>query len=228
MGDPMDLDSALRDMEAGDHGEVLPAAEPFPETAAPAASQQGFLKSTSVQEQEEELSESAEALLNRRCRGPRALPMDATQELRGSHLTNWNNNYVQNMVEASRQKMHHKLPYQAKKNAAAWVFGSGIGGVGLGMGSSKLPSPLDMFAGDKLMEALTAVELNVAGKKRGRSDEEDHESESEGRRTRLRSDEGEQVGRGDDLMLGDNGLPPLFEDTVSLAKLYVQPLAHLL
>ena len=221
----MDLDSALRDMEAGDHGNILPAVEPFPEMAAPAAGQHGFLKSISVQVEDEELSESAEAPLNRRPRGPRVLPMDATQELRGSHLTDWNNNYVQNMAAASHQKLLHKLPYQAKKNAAAWVFGSGIGGVGLGLGSSKLPSPLDMFAGDKLMEALTGVELSVARKKRGRSEEEDRESESEGRRTRLRSDEGEQVGRGNGLMLDDNGLPPLFEDTVSSVELYVQPIS---
>lgn len=215
MGDAMDLESALRDMEAGAQSGALPAAEPFPETAAPAAGQQRFLKSTSVQEQEEELSDSAEAPLTRKRRGPRVLPMDATQELRASHLTNWNNNYVQNMAKASEQKLSHRIPHQAKKNAAAWVFGSGIGGVGVGLGSSKLPSPLDIFAGDKLMEALTGVELRVAGKKRGRSDEEGQESESEGRRTRPRSDEGEQVGRGDDLMLDDNDLPPLFEDTVS-------------
>ncbi|KAL9116800.1 MAG: hypothetical protein Q9187_006671, partial [Circinaria calcarea] len=101
MGDAMDLDSALRDMEEGAQGDVLPPAEPFPETAAPAAGQQSFLKSTSVQEQEEEHSDSAEAPLNRKRRGPRVLPMDATQELRASHLTNWNNNYVQNMAEAS-------------------------------------------------------------------------------------------------------------------------------
>ena len=206
----MDINPDLPDFEIGN---ALPDGQAFPAYEPRTTSQQAPAKSSSVSSEDEE---SAEAPLMRNRRGPRVLPMDMTQELRGAQLLQWNNEYLENMATAAWHKLQHKLPSQAKRNAAAWVYGSGIGGVGSGIGSMKLPSPLHMFAGDKLREALTGAEVSAAGKKRSRSDEDDHSSESEERRLRPRSDEGEQIGRRENLIQEDNDMQPQFDDTVVL------------
>ena len=212
----MDVDNLLPDFEADN---ALPEGQPFPESVPLKVSQQAFARPSSELSEAQEEEVSAEAPLIRNRRGPRVLPMDMTQELRSAQLLQWNNEYVENMATASYHKLQHKLPSQARKNAAAWLFGSGIGGVGVGIGSLKLPSPLDMFAGDKLMEAMTGVEVSVAGKKRNRSDDDDHSSESEERRFRPRSDDGKQIGRGESLVLKDNDMLPQFDDMVMLYHL---------
>jgi len=179
-----------------------------------AAAHDSFLKSSSEVPGEEE-DESAEAPHVRKGRGRRALPLDTVTELRNSDLAQWNTDYVTNMDEAARHKAQHKQVVQAKKNAAAWVFGNGLGGVGTGFSIPGLRSPLDMFAGEKLYEALTGIQINIAGRKRGRDDEEGESSGSEGRRTRPRSDDEEQVGRGEGQNLGDDDMLPQFDDNVS-------------
>ena len=223
----MDLD--MGEPHPGDNEAYndLPPAEPFPAMVAGGTARQQTLKPSPVVAEEEESSESADAPLNRKRRGPRVLPMDVTQELRNADLALWNTEYINNMAEASQSRLHHTIPYQARKNAAYWVFGSGIGGVGTGLGTSKLKSPLDMFAGQKLMEALTGIDLNVAGKKRARSDDEDSRSNSEERRVRARDDSGDQIGRGDDLVLDDNDRQPLFDDTVSTRVLIFRSLTDM-
>ena len=213
----MDLGLAPLAIEEGDDGNVLPEAEPFPEMAAPIVPPPSLLKPASIASEPEE---SAEALMKRR---PRILPMDMTQELRSSQLAQWNNQYLENMVKASHHKLQHKLPYQAKKNAATWVFGSGIGGVGAGLGSSKLASPLELFAGDQLRQALMGLDLSITSKKRPRTDDEGHTSDSEERRLRRRSDEGSQIGRGDELAQDETGMPPLFDDTVKIPFQFLFP-----
>ena len=177
------------------------------------AEHQNFLKSSS-EVPGEESSDFAEAAQARRRRGPKPLPTDAVPELRNSDLAQWNTDYLANMAEASRLKQLHKLPAQARKNAAQWVFGIGLGGAGTDSRPYKLQGPLDMFAGDKLMEALTGIEVSVVGRKRGRGEEDEQSSGSEERRVRLRSEDGEQIGRGEGLDLGEDGMLPLFDDTV--------------
>ena len=200
-------------LPADDYGD-LPPAEPFPGMAA---QRESFLKSPSQVPQEEE-SESAEAAHAHRARGRRALPLDTVTELRNSDLAQWNTDYAANMEEAARHKAQHKQVFQAKKNAAAWVFGIGLGGVGTGFSISDLRSPLDMFAGDKLYEALTGIQINVAGRKRGRRHEEGETSESEERRTRPRSEDEEQVGRGKGLDMGNDDILPQFNDNVRYSQ----------
>ena len=217
LGEAMDLDFPPHDIADGDGGNVLPEAEPFPEMAAPAISQPSFLEPSSLISEERGEGESAEASMRRRPRGPRVLPTDNTQELRSSYLTQWNNQYPQNMAEASYHKLQHRLPYQAKKNAASWVFGLGIGGVGAGLGSLKLASPLAIFAGDRLRQALIGIDSSTTEKKRPHPDGEGQTSESAERRIRQRSDEGSQIGRGNELALEEIGLPPIFDDTVRLS-----------
>ena len=205
----MDLDVQLHGI--GDDM-VLPEAEVFPTTApqAPAVSR------TLDVHQEQSSSESAEAPLPRKRRALRTLPVDEIQELHNTDLAQWKTDYLENMAEATAAKVSHKAPFLAKKNAAFWVVGTGIGGVGAALGSSKLHSPLDMFAGDAMMEALTGVKVSTAGQKRGRDDEEDHDSDSEARRVRIRDGNGDQIGRGED-ELDDEGTMMLPADDVSIS-----------
>ncbi len=198
----MDLDL---DLPRIDDNIVLPDAEAFPATAPQASAGPGTLDSPSAFHREEESSEFAEAPMPRKRRAPKTLPVDERQELDNTDLSQWKIDYLANMAEASEAKMSHKAPFFAKKNAAFWVVGAGIGGVGAGLGTSKLQSPLDMFAGDVMMQALTGVKISTAGQKRGRDDEEDHDSDSEARRVRIRDGDGDEIGRGDDMMLHDDG-----------------------
>lgn len=179
---------------------ILPQAEPFPEMVRPEADLSGPLPKVP---EESESSESVEAPQRKR-RAPKELPIDERQELHNADLAQWKNEYLANMAEATEAKNAHKAVTLAKKNAAYWVVGAGIGGVGAGLGVSKMKSPLDMFAGDAMMEALTGIKTSTAGQKRGRDDDEDHESDSEARRTRIRDDE-EQIGRGERMILDDDG-----------------------
>lgn len=108
------------------------------------------------------------------------------------------------MLAVKEAKQLNKAASLAKKNAAFWVYGAGISGVGAGLGSSKLKSPLDMFAGETMMETLTGIKSPSTPRKRRHTDEEeDHGSDSEARRVRMR-DDGEQMGRGDHMLLNDD------------------------
>ena len=179
---------------------ILPNAEPFPEMAPLPTTG----KSSSEAAHERELSQSAEAPLQRKARAPKELPVDERTELHNSDLAQWKSDYATNMLEAKGAKELNKAASLAKKNAAFWVYGAGIGGVGAGLGSSKLKSPLDMFAGEAMMEALTGIKSSSTHRKRGRDDEEDdHDSDSEARRVRMR-DDGEQIDRGDPMILNDD------------------------
>lgn len=116
----------------------------------------------------------------RRARKPKELFTDGATALRNLDLAQWNNEYVSNMADARKQKQQNKIPTISKKNAAFWVFGCGIGGVGTGLGQRREPHPLNQFSGEELLNA-------VCGHKRQqkRSNSPD---ESE-RRVRTRSDE---------------------------------------
>ena len=216
----MGLDLAV----LGDDYDVLGPAEPFPDIAAKAQESTSFhISSEDVREQEEELSESVEAAQNRKVRLAKTLPVDQNTELRNSELAQWSDNYVANMIEATRQKLQHKLPAQARKNAAAWVFGNGICGVGVISTSPNIRHPLEIFAGHLLLQALTGSSKTLASRKRSRSSEESPSSEEEGRRIRPRSAE-EEIGRGEDLGLDHGDIQPLFPDDVcSTFRRYCPP-----
>lgn len=195
---------------------MLPEAEAFPMTALQPPAGSRYLGSSSGVHQEQESSDSAEAPLPRKRRAPKPLPVDEMQELHNTDLTQWKTDYIANMAEATAAKMTHKAPFIAKRNAAFWVLGAGIGGVGAGLGSANLRSPLDMFAGDAVMEALTGVRISTTGQKRGRDAEEDHNSESEARRARVRNGDWDQVGRGDGMMMDDDGTMMISANEVSM------------
>ncbi|GES63097.1 Rad21/Rec8 N terminal domain protein [Aspergillus terreus] len=131
---------------------------------------------------------------------------DEQTALRNSELAQMNSEYVQNMATASRQKKQNRRQTQAKKNAAFWVFGRGIGGVGVGVGASRVAHPLVGFAGQELIDLVSPEgKSRQNGRKRGRDAEGDSDTESgsEGRRVRAREEVEEQIGRGDGLQNND-------------------------
>ncbi|KAL3485084.1 Rec8 like protein-domain-containing protein [Aspergillus germanicus] len=135
-----------------------------------------------------------------RYRAPKLLPSDGQTALRSFELSKMNTDYMQNMAVAARQKHNNRIPTQAKKNAAYWVFGIGIGCVGSGVGTSRAVHPLHFFSGDELREALAP---NLAGRKRRADDDE----VSEGRRVRAREEEDDN-----DVELGRRASPALLDD----------------
>ena len=175
---------------------VLPTAEPFPTRTV--------LGDVPAVREQSESSEAAEAPLQRKPRAPKQLPVDERQELHNADLAQWKANYVENMKEAAQVKKSHKAPALAKKNAAFWVMGRGIGGIGAGLGASKLESPLAMFSGNAMMEALTGIKASAAGFKRSRESEEGPDSDSEARRVRMRDGGEDEIGRGEGLVIGDD------------------------
>ena len=141
----------------------------------------------------------------RRTRVPKVVPVDDQTALRNTELAQINNEYVQNMLAVLKQKQQNKLPAQAKKNAAFWVFGQGIGSVGIGLGASHTVHPLCAFSGDEL-HALLSPETKRKARKRGRragNHDEESGSDSDGRRVRARGESEEQIGRGENGQVRD-------------------------
>ncbi|KAL8723125.1 MAG: hypothetical protein Q9225_000529 [Loekoesia sp. 1 TL-2023] len=194
LGNLMDLD--VNFPRADDEDLVLPQAEAFPPMAPQAPTGTAALDEFS--------SEAVVAPQQRKRREPKELPVDRIQELRNADLAQWNNEYLANMDQARKSKLQHKRATFAKQNAAFWVFGAGIGGIGAGTGASGMKGPLtEIFAGDALMQALTGTPASGAGKKRSRSGDEGDQSDSEARRVRMREGE-EEVGRAQGLNLEDD------------------------
>ena len=170
---------------------------------------------------EQESSISVEAPLRRTRRVPKPLPVDHRTELHSTVIAEWNSDYLVNMAEAKTSKIIHKASFLAKKNAVFFVYGAGINGVGAGLGRSKLQSPLAIFAGDSLMESLTGIKVSERGQKRGRDDEEGHDSDTEARRVRMRDDGGNQIGRGNGMILDDDGMIMDVDNNVSLCSVKI-------
>ncbi|KAI5198926.1 hypothetical protein E4T39_06521 [Aureobasidium subglaciale] len=149
-----------------------------------------------------------------RVRIPKPLPQDVELELHNSDLQDWDRDYLEHQSEVLRHKLQNKSVALARKNADFWVLQNGIGGLGMAYQGVEehMPEPLRMFSGSALLEALTGIQLTVAGAKHARSDE--GEAHDEGRRVRVRSDDN-KVGRGadvDDAAILDTGFA---DDSVS-------------
>ncbi|KAI9787884.1 MAG: hypothetical protein M1816_007370 [Peltula sp. TS41687] len=188
----------------------LPEAEPSPELAAAVPVDDGAVADPSVHSQEEQAPpHTVEQALPQRQRTRRVLEPDTTLELRHTELSLWSQQYVSNMTAMATSRQNRQLPALARQNAAFWVFGAGIGNIGMGVGGSNLPGPLAMFAGQDLMLALTSVTPPIVGQKRKSPSDEAGSPESEGRRVRARArdDDQEQVGRGDDVIPTDDTAP---------------------
>ncbi|GKZ19333.1 hypothetical protein AbraIFM66951_005562 [Aspergillus brasiliensis] len=154
--------------------------------------------------------------LQQKKRGPKVIGLDVQIALRNTEMAHLNSNYVQNMAAASKQKQRNKLPTLAKKNAAFWVFGQGIGSVGVGVGVSHVTHPLHSFSGEHLYEKLNP-EPNGRGRKRVHPSVEG-DSDLDTRRVRPRVDDEYQTGRHDDRLwnedveIGRNAPPSLHDE----------------
>ena len=194
----MDNDIAFDDapLFLGDDDLPLTEGPPFSPARRLSASPAERAPHTSSARPDEQVSSSAEAP-QRKLRPPKTLRADYPQELANADLAHWNTNYLSNMAEATKIKRQHKAIALAKKNAAFWVLGQGIAGVGISLGDDRVPNPLAIFSGQALFVALTGREMSPAGSKRTRSLSDDIDGDGEGRRVRARAEEEEHIGRGD-------------------------------
>jgi hypothetical protein len=101
------------------------------------------------------------------------------------------------MAEATKLKQQHKAVTLARKNAAFWVLGQGIAGVGICSGDDRVPNPLAIFSGHTLLEALTGRESSPSGMKRTRSLSDDLDEEEKVRRVRARGEDEQELETGD-------------------------------
>ena len=173
----------------------LPDAPPFsplPHVAATPAEQ---ALQSSFSQPEEEVPSSAEAHQDR-LRAPKVTQADWPQELANADLAKWNANYLANMAEATKIKQQHKAVRLARKNAAFWVLGRGIAGVGTCSGDDRVPNPLAIFSGHTLLEALTGRERSPSRMKRTRSPSDDRD-EGKARCVRARGEDEQELGRDD-------------------------------
>jgi meiotic recombination protein REC8 len=190
---------------------ILPDAEPFPSFAGARRAQ--LESEASAVNPTKSSSISAEAQLKtRRRKAPKPITTDKRVAVTSAEFKSWNEDYLQNMDAAIHLKQAHRAPTLAKKNAYTWVFGNGVGGIGGGIGSSKLSSLLEMFSGDNLMAAITSAPVPKRSTRASNHPLED-DDESETRRVRARQEtEEEQVGRGGE----DDGFVPVFEESIGV------------
>lgn len=203
----MDLELDLP--QFGDEEFLLPDAEAFPELMREAPSKEGLRRSSSAIPQEDS-SHNDSASVSRKRRAPKALPIDSAPEIRNTDLARWNDEYLVNMAIETQAKLQHNATRLAKKNAVFWVGGSGIGGIGY----FSQKTPLDIFAGDALMNALLNVATSVQGRKRS-NEKDDDGSDSDERRVRTRGVES-QLGTFDDLPINGNADATIMNEEVHL------------
>ena len=134
----------------------------------------------------------------RRVRQPKQLQVDERAELTNRQLSEWGTNYLANMTALSLAKEQNKSVAQAKKNAAFWILGQGIGGIEVNFGDDHFEHPLSIFSGQNLLDALGRGQRSPTGSKRARSESADLDDEEEGRRVRPRGEDEEQVARGEE------------------------------
>ncbi|KAJ6124376.1 hypothetical protein N7471_011693 [Penicillium samsonianum] len=131
-----------------------------------------------------------QAVRTRRFRRPKEIISDDTTALRNMTLAQWNNEYVENMIQALKQKQQNKIPTISKKNAAFWVFGQGIGSVGVGLGMDRELHPLNLYSGENLFEAVGGYP-----QRKGRKRSADDDEIPEGRLVRARDEQAEHLSR---------------------------------
>ncbi|GIC88753.1 Rad21/Rec8 N terminal domain protein [Aspergillus udagawae] len=209
---PMLADGAIQGIT--EHGQPTPIFNG--DTSMPQASE------VQHPEEVENVSETREASMRGTRRVPKAVATDTQTALRNTELAQYNNEYVQNMAAALKQKLKNRVPTQAKKNADFWVFGQGIGSVGVGLGTSHVQHPLHFFSGETLYASLTSIERSKK-RKGSPSTTEDSDANSETRRIRRRGESEEHLGRGghfqddnnlhDDMEIGRHASSVLRDDS---------------
>ncbi|KAF2458390.1 Rec8 like protein-domain-containing protein [Lineolata rhizophorae] len=154
----------------------------------------------------------------------RAIRLDERLELRNRDLLTWNASYLNNMTVAAAQKRAARERTLARKNAAHWVLGAGLGGLGSmsGMPGTMGPNvPISalgrMFSGPEFVERITGIDFaalasgTAAPRRKRRSTSLPSDGSGErGRRVRQRGESSmaEATFGADDFQFGHVGTSP--------------------
>jgi len=171
----------------------LPSAQPFPAGDSWTADQADVPVPVIDPTTQEDANTDAAEAAQRRVRAAKQLKIDDRAEISNKELYEWNNSYLENMRNLLRIKEQSRSAVQARKNAAFWILGQGIGGVETCFGEEKKSHPLAMFSGQALLDILTGRASSPAGSKRSRSLSP---GQADSRRVRARTEEDEDLGRG--------------------------------
>lgn len=137
------------------------------------------------------------AVSSRKHRSPKTIKIDPLTQISRDELLRWDHEYLENMSRLEVQKANVKSQAQARKNAASWITGRGIGSIGMGLGDHGLGHPLETFCGDSLLVALSDEPLVIDRSRKRGSSEVLHEEDEEGHDRNVRrrvSDDGVEVG----------------------------------
>jgi meiotic recombination protein REC8 len=214
------VDFAMPDYGDGDFGiqygrdDELPDAEPFSQLGA--GNKELFMSgglqrddqplhldvpdlvsspSSGKRSSEDPSFDSAEAPNKRRkTRTKKKLSLDDTLMLVNEDLRRMRDTYLESMAKSIRHRDIHKGVMQAKRNAQYYVFGTGIMGVGNGLGSFGLVSSLQSFSGGALMAKITGIVPSTTNKRH----REDTEKPEQDNRSPKRAREDDEVGRGNE------------------------------
>ncbi|RDW80176.1 hypothetical protein BP6252_04814 [Coleophoma cylindrospora] len=190
-----------------DDDQILPYASPFPvmsganPSAPPGRHRPSATLSPLIPSSESGAEASQRA---RKPRGAKLMPVDQQLEYRNADLRSWQNGYLDNMAKAIKDRELNQKRKSAKKTAYQYVWGSGLGGVGNGVGFARLQGPLaGMFSGDALLEGLTGkvIGLKVSAERGAKRPFDEVTSGSETRRVRARQEE--ELGRGINMSFND-------------------------
>jgi meiotic recombination protein REC8 len=172
----------------------------------------------------EEVSSIIEVAPQRRVRPKPAIKIDQVTQLHKNTLKEWEAGYLRNMA-FERQKHEHFTSslHQSKKNAEHLVLSVGLSGLGREF-DTDLEHPLrQAFGGQALFELLIGRDSSPAGKKRGHEDDENGEEDEGGRRVRPRSNDDQEIARGEDGQFQFDDIDGIFaqdEDPVSFLSSY--------
>ncbi|KAI6883831.1 hypothetical protein KC360_g4819 [Hortaea werneckii] len=171
-----------------------------------------------LQEDQQEyiMSETVEAPMRRRQKPPpKIIAPDTTLELRNGDIARWNTDYVANMQEALRHKLSARATAIAKKNAEHWILGNAsLSTLYESDRLVRLPGPLQMFSGAKLLKTFTGLRLNAGGEKRDHRASTGRDDQTEGplrKRSRGNEPSSDELGCGVD-EFGDGYMPTAGDD----------------
>lgn len=139
----------------------------------------------------------------------RTIGTDTNTTLRNTDLARWNNEYTTNMANVSKQKQQNKVQTTAKKNAAFWVFGQGIGSVGMGLGAQREDHPLKCFSGKGLENTLYGDIQRRVTKKDHRKSEKESDIDTDADQQRHSNEKGTNT---IDIEIGRHAPPSLMDE----------------
>ncbi|CZR51478.1 related to meiotic cohesin rec8 [Phialocephala subalpina] len=194
-------------MNYGDDDLILPDAEPFPFMAGRSDPPEQARAPSSPEGEPSSVSAEAPVKQKRnRVKKVKFIRNDQAIALRNAELGAMQREYLDHMAAETLINTNKKAVAKSKANAFHHVYGSGINGIGEGLGSLKLPSPLEMFSGEALMLKLTGKSTTKSSaknsSKRPHANEEDEHEEGTPNK-RARSAE-EEIGRGNQIQFQDD------------------------